>query len=212
MVNLTELSKTKLKQLLGNINQNPQMVELYESKWHRIIHFLHNSVGYVIAKVAKAGSIEKQTQIEGSDLDVKFCTSPNHNLTTVLNTIRVKAEENFGQVANVIKSKSAVKIYFKDPKCNIDVVYLTLNQFDKEHEEDKNIGRLPQVKQDAIKLAKYAFYKSTGDLVKGYEIEKVCINSNCNSLVGCVNASIYYFTGRLIQNKNSIDDVLRYLT
>lgn len=212
MVFLTELSKNKLKQLLGNINQNPQMVELYESKWHRIVHFLHNSIGYVIAKVAKAGSIEKQTEIRGSDLDVKFCTSPNHSLNTVLITIQVKAEENFGKVANIIKGKSAVKIYFKDPKCNVDVVYLTLSQFDKEHEEDKNVGRLPQVKQDAIKLAKYAFYKSTKDLVKGYEIEKVCINSNCNSLIGCVNASIYYFTGRLNLNKYSIDDVLKYLT
>lgn len=212
MVRLTKLSKKKLGQLLGNINQNPQMVEQFESKWQRIVHFLHNNVGYNIAKVAKAGSIEKHTEIKGSDLDVKFCTSPNHNLNIALNTIQVKAEENFGQVAHIIKSKSAVQIYFKNPKCNVDVVYLTQNQFDKEHEEDESVGRLPQIKQDAIKLAKYAFYKSTGDLVKGYEIEKVCINSNCNSLIGCVNASIYYYTGRLKHNNNSIEDVLKYLT
>ncbi len=72
--------------------------------------------------------------------------------------------------------------------------------------------RVPQVKRDGIKLAKYAFYKTTGDLVKGYEIEKACINSNCNTLIGCVNASIHYFKGRINQNGYSVNDVLKFLT
>ena len=209
MVNLNE---NRFRQLLGNINQNPQMKDQYESKWYSVVHFLHNNVGYKIAKVAKAGSQAKHTESRNSDLDIIFSTTPNQNVNNVLNTIQDKAKKNYGKVANISKSKSVVQIHFRSPKCNIDVVYLMQNQFDKEHGADKNVGRIPQVKRDAIKLTKYAFYKSTGDLVKGYEIEKVCINSNCNSLIGCVNASIHYFNESLNQNGYSVNDVLKYLT
>ena len=209
MVNLKE---NRLGQLLGNINQNPQMKDQYESKWHSVINFLYNNVGYKIAKVAKAGSQAKHTENRNSDLDIIFSTSPNQNVNNVLNTIQDKAKKNYGKVANISRSKSTIQIHFRSPRCNIDVVYLTQNQFDKEHEADKNIGRIPQVKREAIKLSKYAFYKATGDLVKGYEIEKANINSNCISLVGCVNASVHYFNGKLNQNGYSVNDILKYLT
>ena len=67
MVNLYE---NRLRQLLGNINQIPQMKDRYEFNWHSVVHFLHNNVGYKIARVAKAGSQAKHTESRNSDLDI----------------------------------------------------------------------------------------------------------------------------------------------
>jgi len=67
---VVNLNENRLRQLLGNINQNPQMKDQYESKWHSVVHFLHNNVGYKIAKVAKAGSQAKHTESRNSDLDI----------------------------------------------------------------------------------------------------------------------------------------------
>jgi len=63
-----------LREILEKVNQNNQLKLLNESKWHKIIHFLHNSSGYSITKVAKAGSKAKHTDTSKSDLDVIFCT------------------------------------------------------------------------------------------------------------------------------------------
>lgn len=90
MVNLNE---NRLRQLLGNINQNPQMKDQYESKWHSVVHFLLNNVGYKTAKVGKAGSQAKHTESRNSDLDIIFSTPPNQNVNNVLNTIQDKAKK-----------------------------------------------------------------------------------------------------------------------
>lgn len=209
---MVDINNDKLRRILNNINQDKQMKDQYESKWDRIVNFLHNNIGYKIGKVAKAGSGAKHTTYRKSDLDVIFCTSPIQNKKEVLDTIEDKANSNFSQVAEVKKSSNAVHINFLSPKCDIDVVYLTQKQFNKEHEAIKNVGRLPKFKLDAIKLVKYAIDNTVGKKIKSYEIELSIINSNCTSLVGCVNYSVHHFTGRVQKLGYSIDDVLNYLT
>ena len=163
---MLELQKKKLNQLLQEMNQNVQLKEQYNSKWYRIIHFLHNNTGYKIAKVAKAGSWAKQTDYHKSDLDIIFCTSPEDTLKKVLNTIKEKAKVNIKNVAEITKSKRVVHVNFKHPKLEIDIVYLTTQEFNKEHNEIKDFGKLPEFKKNTIKLSKYAFDKTIGDAIK----------------------------------------------
>lgn len=208
---MIELQKKKLNLLLLKINQNVQLKEQYDSKWHRIIHFLHNNTKCKIAKVAEAGSKAKQTDYHKSDLDIIFCTSPEIAIIKVLNHIKEKADENFKDVANVSKSKRAVHVDFKHPKLEIDIVYLTLQEFKKKHKEIKDFGNLPEFKKNAIKLAKYSLDKTIGEAIEGREIEIKCINSNCESLIACINACIHSFSGTLQKKGYKINDVLKYL-
>lgn len=103
-------------------------------------------------------------------------------------------------------------IDFTNPKIYIDLVYLHKSQFNKEYEEIKDFGNLPQYKRDAIKFVKYTMYKLHVDLIKGYQIEIECANSNCGSLVTCVNFLVNHFKGILIKNGFKIDDVQKNLT
>ena len=209
---MLELQKKKLNVLLRKINQNVQLKEQYDSKWHRIIHFLHKNTRCKIAKVAVAGSKAKQTDYHKSDLDIIFCTSPEIAIIKVLNHIKEKANENFKDVAYVSKSKRAVHVDFKHPKLEIEIVYLALQEFNKEHNEIKDFGKLPEFKKNAIKLAKYAIDKTIGEAIKGRQIEIKCINSNCKSLIACINECIHSFSGILKKKGYKIKDVLKYLT
>ena len=209
---MTNPKEENFKKILKQVNQNPQLKELNESKWHKIIHFLHNSSGYSIAKVAKAGSKAKHTDTLKSDLDVIFCTSPDYGYSTVLAKLEKTALSNFSEAAEIIKGENAIHINFNKPRINLDLVYLHNTEFTKEYEEMKEFGKLPQYKLDAIKLVKFSMFKAVKDLIKGYEIEVECANSNCGSLETCVNYLIHHFKGILTKNGFKIDDVLKYLT
>ena len=209
---MTNPREENLRKILKQVNQNPQLKELNESKWHKSIHFLHNNSGYSIAKVAKAGSIAKHTDTLKSDLDVIFCTPKDYNYSTVLTNLEKTVKSNFSKVAEVKKGDNAVHINFNKPRINIDLVYLHNSEFNKEYEEMKEFGKLHQYKRDAIKLVKYSIYKAAKDFIKGYQIEVECANSNCRSLVTCVNYLIHHFKGILIKNGFKIDDILKYLT
>lgn len=209
---MTNPKEENLRKILKQINQNPQLKELNESKWHKINHFLRNSTGYSIAKVAKAGSKAKHTDTLKSDLDVIFCTPKDYDYSTVLTKLEKTAVSNFPEAAEVKKGDNAIHINFNKPRINIDLVYLHNSEFDKEYKEMKEFGKLSQYKPDAIKLVKYSIYKAVKDLIKGYQIEVECANSNCGSLVTCVNYAIHHFKGILIKNGFKINDVLKYLT
>lgn len=123
-----------------------------------------------------------------------------------------KTDRTIKNVAEITKSKRAVHVNFKHPKLEIDTVYLTIQEFNKEHKEIKDFGKLPEFKKNAIKLSKYAFDKTIGDAIKGHKIEILCINSDYKSLFACINVILYNFQ-RLIQKKGyKIKDVLKYLT
>jgi hypothetical protein len=47
--------------------------------------------------------------------------------------------------------------------------------------------------------------------VRGYEIETACVQSNCKSLVPCVNATINFFRGRILDAEYMIENILSYL-
>lgn len=209
---MVELREKKLKQILQEINQNTQLKDQYDSKWHSIINFLHNNTGLKIAKVAKAGSKAKQTDYHKGDLDIIFSTSPQIKIIDALIVIEEKAKESFKNVADIKKSKRAVQLNYKNSKLEIDIVYLNLQEFSKEHKETKDFGKLPEYTRSAIKLSKYAFDKVLGDKIKGYEIEIIGANSTCKTLISCINAIANHFTGKIQKYNKKVIDVLKYLT
>jgi len=101
--------------------------------------------------------------------------------------------------------------YFIKPKCNIDVVYLTNQEFKQEKKKIAQIKKLLPLHKSAIKLAKYALDKAKQKNIEGYEVELACLILNYNTLPGCVYHIINYFSGRIKQNGSTVDKVLRFL-
>ena len=122
-----------------------------------------------------------------------------------------KADAIFGDVADIDIGNRAVHIDFLSPECNIDVVYLSQDEFDSEFEEIKNFKTIAPIQQSSIKLAKYALDKAGLKEIKGYQIEKACIQFNYNSLADYTLHNIKHFTGLIKKNGLTLDQVLRFL-
>ena len=187
------------------------MKEIYSSKWHRIVKFLHGNIGLKIAGVSPKGSQAKGTSTRKSDLDVIFCTSLDRNKKSILNLILQKARNAFGKVVNVNRGKKAVHIDFIKPKCEIDVVYLTKNEFNSACKNIKTIRRISQLQKNSIILAKYAFDKAKVKEVEGHQIEKACLHFNYDTLADYTCHNIKHFTDKIARKGLKLDSVLRYL-
>ncbi|MHA1272211.1 MAG: hypothetical protein ACTSQS_02125 [Promethearchaeota archaeon] len=206
-----KLNDKRLKAILKKIDSDPQMKQLYASKWHKIVNFLYNNTGLTIAKVAKSGSFAKHTEYSDSDLDVIFCTSPDYYLSDMQEIIQDKADAIFGDVADVGIGNRAVHIDFASPECNIDVVYLSQDEFDAEFEEIRDFKIIAPLQKDSIKLTKYAFDKVGLSEIKGYQIEKACLQFNYTTLAEYTFHNVKYFTGKIRKHGLTLDDVLRKL-
>ncbi|MFX0138021.1 MAG: hypothetical protein ACFFDN_30545 [Candidatus Hodarchaeota archaeon] len=205
------LSDKRLKEILKEIDQNPQMRQLYSSKWHKVKNFLYSNTNLKISKIAKGGSIAKHTAYRDSDLDIIFCSSLDYNWNIVMHFIRNKASIAFGQIAKVWIGKKAIHIDFKNPKCHIDVVYLSNREFVENYQEIKRTSKISNIQQNSIKLTKYAFDRVQGVKIHGYEIEKNSFQFNSSSLSEYVYSIVRYFKGKLEQNNLTINDVLKHL-
>jgi len=206
------LNDKRLKEILDKINLNPKLKQIYDSKWHKIVNFLYCNTGLKIAKIAKSGSYPKQTAYRKSDLDVIFGISRDNYLRDIQELIRDKAYDNFGKVANVNIGDKAVHVDFIKPSCKVDIVYLSQKEFDNEYEEIKNIKSIKQIQRDSIKLTKYALDKAGIKKVKGYQVEKACIQFDYDSLSEYTLHNIKHFTGIIREYGLTFDDVLQYLT
>ncbi len=209
---MNSLNNKNLKNILEEIDSDPQSKQYFSSKWHKIVNFLYNSTGLSIFKVAKAGSIGKLTDTSDSDLDVIFSTSVDWNLKKMLVFLEDKAHKNFDEIANVRQSSSAVQIDFVNPACDIDLVYKTKDSFDKEYKEIKDYRKIKGVQQNSIKIAKFVFYNTIEDEVHGYEVEKACLQFKPSNLIELVYSIIKYFKGRLNKLGFSIDDIIEFLS
>ena len=209
---MISINNKTLKNILEEIDSDLDSIRYFSSKWHRIVNFLYNNTGLSIAKVAKAGSIGKLTSTSDSDLDVIFCTSEDWNLQNMLNFLEEKAYKNFDKIANIKQSTHAIQIDFVNPACDIDLVYKTKNSFDKEYKEIKNYRKTKGIQQNAIKIAKFAFYNIVGDDIHGYEVEKACLQFQPSNLRELVQSIIKYFRGRLNKLGFSIDDINEFLS
>jgi len=204
---MTDLNNKRLGEILKNINSNPQTKELYESKWHKTVNFLYNNTGLKIAEVGKSGSQGKLTGLRDSDLDLIFRTPKDYNVNEMLEFLDDKAYEAFGDVAEIGHSQKAVHIDYYTPECDVDLVNLTNQKFSKERKKIQTIKRLPQVKRDSIKLAKYAMDNARIKTVEGHEIEKACLHFQYNSLVEYTLHSIRHFTGRIKKAGSTLNHV-----
>ena len=209
---MVKLKIQRLKEILKEINTDPQTAQQYYSRLSRILKFLNNNTGLKNAAVKETGSRAKQTDIRKSDIDVIFCTSPDENHQTIRKHILEKARSAFGKVAIVNLTTKAVHVDFKSPKCNFDLVYLTQKKFQEEKKKIKEIIKLRPVHKNAIKLVKYALDKSGIKNIKGYEVEKACLVANSTSTPACVKKIVRYFKGRIELNGFTIEKVLRELT
>jgi len=117
----------------------------------------------------------------------------------------------FGKIADIKIGAHAVHIDFRNPEVNLDLVYITQREFDTEFEEIKEFSRVAQVQKDSIKLAKYAFDKAEISKIKGYQIEKACLQFNHTKLKDLTFRIIKFFTGTIRKFGMEIDDVLKYL-
>ena len=211
MSNIKKLENKKLKGILKKINTDPQTQALYDSKLNRVMNFLQKTAGFKIAAIKEGGSRGKRTDTRKSDLDIIFCTGKDQDQKIIRNDLVVRAKKAFKKNTNVNKSNKAVHIDFLKPKCNIDVVYLTNQQFNQEKKKIAQIKKLRPLHKNAIKLAKYALDKAKQKNIESYEVELACLTFNYNDLSECVYHLINYFSGRLKQNRSSVDNVLKFL-
>ena len=211
MSNIKKLENKKLKGILKKINTDPQTQAFYDSKLNRVMNFLQKTAGFKIAAIKEGGSRGKQTDTRKSDLDIIFCTGKDQNQKIIRNDLFERAKKAFKKNTNVNKSNKAVHIDFLKPKCNIDVVYLTNQQFNQEKKKIAQIKKLRPLHKNAIKLAKYALDKAKQKSIESYEVELACLTFNYNDLSECVYHLINYFSGRLKQNRSSVDNVLKFL-
>ena len=211
MKNVLKLDNKKLKKILKKINNDPQTRNIYNSKLNRVMNFLQKTTGFKIAAIKEGGSQAKQTNIRKSDLDIIFCTNKNKNKTVIQNDLLERVKKGFKQIAKVNMSTKAIHIDFFKPKCNIDVVYLTKQEFQQEKKKIAQIKKLRPLHKNAIKLAKYALDKAKQKNIAGYEVELACLTFNYNILSECVYHLINYFSGRIKQNGSTVEKVLRIL-
>jgi len=206
---MVKLSIQRLREILKEINTDPQTAQQYYSRLSRILKFLNNNTGLKNAAVKETGSRAKETDTRKSDIDLIFCTSPDQDNQTIRNYIFEKAISAFGKAAEVKVSGKAVHVDFKS--CNFDLVYLSQKKFKEESNKIKEIIKLRPVHKNAIKLVKYAFDKSGIKNIKGYEVEKASLVVNSISTPDCVKKIVKYFKGRIEQNGLTIKSVLQRL-
>ena len=176
-----------------------------------MINFLRSNTGFKTAAVKEGGSGGKQTNTKLSDIDIIFCTSKDQNKTTVKKDLLEKAKKAFNRVAKVHSGKKAVHIDFSKPKCDIDLVYVTNQEFKQESKKIKQIARMRPLHKNSIKLTKYALNQAKITDVKGYEVELACLNLNDNNLADCVFNLINYFSGRIKKKGSSVKTVMKHL-
>lgn len=211
MSNHKKLDNKKLKGLLKKINTDPHTQAIYDSKLNRVMNFLQKTAGFKIAAIKEGGSRGKQTDTRKSDLDIIFCTGKDQNQKIIRIDLLERAKKAFNKNTKVNKSNKAVYIDFLKPKCNIDVVYLTNQQFNQEKKKIAQIKKLRPLHKNAIKLAKYTLDKAKQKNIESYEVELACLTFNYSDLSECVYHLINYFSGRLKQNRSSVGNVLKFL-
>ena len=175
------------------------------------MNFLRKTTGFKIAAIKEGGSRGKQTAARKSDLDIIFCTGKDQNKSNVRKNLLERVKKGFKQVAKVNMSTKAVHIDFFKPKCNIDVVYLTNLEFRQEKKKIAQIKKLRPLHKNAIQLTKYALDKAKQKTIAGYEVELACLTFNYNNLSECVYHLVNFFSGRIKQNRSTVDKVLRFL-
>ncbi len=209
---MIKLTNKKLKDHLRRINTDPNTRDRYNSKVNRIMKFLRNTSGFKIAGVKEGGSRGKQTDIRTSDVDIIYTTNKDQNPNKMKQELFMRINKQKPKGSHVHTGKKAVHVDYNDPRCNIDIVYKTNQQFKQEAKKISQIKRMLPRYKNAIKLAKYALYKAKISDVHGYEVELACVQLKNDNLVDCVTNIIKSFTGRIKKKGITVDQVLQRLT
>jgi len=208
---LIRLKKEKLREHLRKINLDPNTRDQYNSKVNRMMNFLRKTSGFKIAGVKEGGSFGKGTEIRLSDLDMIYTTNKDKDSQKMKTDLLERIQKNKPKGTHVHSGKKAVHVDYSNPRCNIDLVYKTKQQFQQEVKKITQIKKIPPRYKNAIKLAKHAIYKAKVSDVHGYEVELACLQLGGDDLVECVTKIINYFKGRIEKKGISVDQVLQRL-
>ncbi len=159
---------------------DPQAQAIYDLKLNRVINFLGKTTGFKIAAIKEGGSRGKGTDIRKSDVDIVFCTGKNQNKKIIRKNLLERAKKGFKKNTKVHKGDKAVHIDFLKPKCNVDIVYLTNQEFKQEKKKIAQIKKLRPLHKNATKLAKYALDKAKQKNIANYEVELAVLLSIAN--------------------------------
>jgi len=209
---LIKLKYEKLKEHLRKINMDPNTRDRYNSKVNRMMNFLRKTSGFKIAGVKEGGSYGKGTEIRTSDVDMIYTTNKDKDLQKMKQDLLERIQKQKPKGTHVDSGKKAVHVDYSNPRCNIDLVYKTKQQFQQEVKKITQIKKMPPRYKNAIKLAKHAIYKAKVSDVHGYEVELACIQLGGDDLVECVTKIINYFKGRIEKKGITADQVLQRLT
>ena len=209
MINLTH---KKLKEHLNRINTDHNTRERYNSKITHMMKFLRNTSGFKIAGVKEGGSRRKQTDIRTSDVDIIYTTNKDKDTNKMKQELFKRINKQKPKGTHIHVGKKAVHVDYENPRCYIDLVCKTNQQFKQEAKKISQIKKIPPRYKNAIKLAKYALYKAKISDVHGYEVELACIQLKNDNLVECVTNLIRNFTGKIKKKGITVDQVLQRLT
>jgi len=203
------LFESTLNQILESIEMDKQFKILFESKWRKIVKFLHNNTKFKPSAVAKAGSIGKHTEIQRSDLDVIFSIPSNDYRKEVYPLMVNELKSCFGKIASINQGNQAIHVDFYDPAVKIDLVLLFESLFEKNYEGIQDIRQLNYIQLNAIKLVKYAIYQNDmEDDIPSYLIEQIGFKIEGYSLVDTINLIIQ----KLNIDYNESIDIFRTLS
>lgn len=165
----------------------------------------------ILRELQRGGSLGKETYFYESDLDVVFCTLEDYDLYEMLSYLKLKANQVFGESSLIDQSSNAVQFEFKDTGCKVDLVCLTIEKFDQEYKEIKQLKTTFHIQQNAIKIVKFALYRFLGESIHGYEVERVCLTLDRKGLKDCVLSTIHYFNNRLNRIGYTEKDIINFL-
>ena len=185
------LFESTLNQILESIEMDKQFKILFESKWRKMVKFLHNNTKFKPSAVAKAGSIGKHTEIQRSDLDVIFSIPSDDFRKKVYPLMVNELKSCFGKIAFIKQGDQAIHVDFYKPAVKIDLVLLFESLFMENYEAIQDIRQLNYTQLNAIKLVKYAIYQNDlEDEIPSYLIEQIGFDFAGYSLVDTINLII----------------------
>ena len=195
---MIRLKHEKLREHLRKINLDPNTRDRYNSKVNRMMNFLRKTSGFKIAGVKEGGSYGKGTEIRVSDVDMIYTTNKDKDSQKMKKDLLERIQKHKPKGTHVDSGKKAVHVDYSNPRCNIDLVYKTKQQFQQEVKKITQIKKMPPRYKNAIKLAKHAIYKAKVSDVHGYEVELACLQLGGDDLVECVTKIINYFMQSLL--------------
>ncbi len=192
----------RLQKLANKLAQ--EKYQKYDSRFISIVNVLKSNLK--VSEARRGGSFGKQTKTLGfGDLDILFTyQKPLYKPDIIREKTRKRLYDNFNEIAEVTKKTNSVELDFKSEEMKIDVVYLPLEEYQKQVSEVEEVKEANKLEHDAIRLLKFYKYKKLPEYLKSMKIENKILSFNGKSLC-------HYVEEVSIRLGINQFDVIRYL-